>query len=244
MRTGLIADIHGNLFALRAVLAELDRLGADRVVCLGDVATPGPWPAETIALLMERGIQTVRGNTDEWLLARNPTAVSDTPVMNALNTWAAARLGPGSASWLRGLPMRRQVDVAGRALALCHGSPRSTTEVISAVTPPDEVAAMLNGVEATILAGGHTHVQLLRNTGDTVLVNPGSVGLGGVGPGTPDLPLSQPATGAEFAVIEGTSDRSSVSFHQLPLDIEAMIAVARRTGMPHHDWWASLWAIP
>ncbi len=242
MRIGLIADIHGNAFALRAVLAELDRIGVDRILCLGDVATPGPWPAETISLLMERQIETVLGNTDEWLLATNPAAVSDIPLMNAINVWAASRLGPESAAWLASLPMRRTVVVGDTSVALIHGSPRSTTEVISAITPPDELEAMLTGIEATIVAGGHTHVPLLRNTGNLTVVNPGSVGLGGVGPGTPDLPPSRPASGADFAVLEMPNDgRVEVSFRHLPLDVAGMLAMARGTGMPDVDGWAALW---
>jgi predicted phosphodiesterase len=214
----------------------------DRIVCLGDVASPGPWPAETISLVMERGIQAVRGNTDDWLLTSGPGRVSDIPIMNRVNAWAAARLGPGALAWVAALPLLRRIEVEGAALALFHGSPRSTTEVISAITPPGEIAAMLAGIDAPIVAGGHTHVQLLRNTEDALIINPGSVGLGGTGPGTADLPASRPATGAELAVVEVAAGRRSVEFHRVELDIEAMIEAARETGMPDVDGWASLWA--
>jgi putative phosphoesterase len=244
MRIGLIADIHGNAFALRAALAALDRLGVDRILCLGDVATPGPWPAETIHLLMERRIESVRGNTDEWLLARNPAAVSDIPSMNAVNVWATTRLGPAGVAWLRALPMHRTYEIEGTSLLLSHGSPRSTTEVIAATTPADALMAMFDGVPGDVRIGGHTHVQLLRNAGCAVYVNPGSVGLGGTGPGTPDLPPSRPAVAAELAVLEIAGGSRSVAFHRLPLDIPGMLSMARGAGMPEFDGWASLWASP
>lgn len=241
MRLGLIADIHGNVFALRAVLDALDRAGVDAIYCLGDVASPGPWPAETIALLAERQIPSVLGNTDEWLLADDPARASDIPVMNAVNAWAAARLDSDMRDWLAALPMVRTVEIAGTALALFHGSPRSTTEVIAVTTPRRSLMAMLEGIDAGLVAGGHTHVQMLRTESGRTLLNPGSIGLGGTGPGTPDLPPSRPAGGAELAVMEIVEGAVSVAYHHLPLDVPAMIAAAREPGMPDLDGWAALW---
>lgn len=241
MRTGLIADIHGNLFALREALAALDRHGVDRIACLGDIASPGPWPAETVALLIERDVVAVRGNTDDWLLAPDPGRVSDAAAMNAINAWAAARLDPAAMAWLAGLPLTRALDIDGTALTLFHGSPRGTEEVIAATTPRRPLGEMLAGVPAGIAAVGHTHLQLLRTTATWTLLNPGSVGLGGTGPGTPDLPPTQPVDAAELAVLEVAGSAIAVTFHHLPLDIPAMLAAARETGMPHLDWWSALW---
>ncbi len=241
MRLGLVADIHGNLFALREALAALDRIGVDRIACLGDVATPGPWPAETIALLMERAIPVVRGNTDDWLLAANPAAVSDTAAMNAINAWAREQLTPTALAWLAELPLTRDIDARGTSLTLYHGSPRSTEEVVGPTTPKRSLAKMLDGTPAGIAAGGHTHLQMLRTQGAWTLINPGSVGLGGTGPGTPDLPPTRPVDSAQLAVLEIAGSAIRVSFLSLPLDVPAMLAAAGETAMPHLDWWSSLW---
>ena len=242
MRIGLIADIHGNLHALDAVLAELDRIAVDRIVCLGDVASPGPWPAEVVALLMEREIPCVLGNTDQWLLAETPASVSDTQYMNEINEWAVARLSDAMVDWLRAMPMRRMLRVGPEALACWHGSPRSTMETVSSLTPANALDALLADVDADIVACGHTHVQMLRRTESTTLINPGSVGLGGTGPGTSDLPHPQPVSGAEFAVLEPGTAGVSVCFHHIELDIAAMLEAAGTTGMPHLTAWASLWS--
>jgi putative phosphoesterase len=241
MRIGLIADIHGNLFALREALTALDRHGVDRIVCLGDVASPGPWPAETIALLMERDIPAVRGNTDDWLLAADPAAVSDTAAMNAINAWVAARLELPAVAWLTDLPLTRDIDADDTTLTLFHGSPRGTEEVIAATTPKRPLAAMLDGVPPGIAAGGHTHLQMLRTTAAWTVVNPGSIGLGGTGPGTPDLPPSRPVRAAELAVLEVAGSAISVTYLHLPLDTPAMLAAAAATGMPGLESWSSLW---
>jgi predicted phosphodiesterase len=190
---------------------------------------------------MGRDIPTVRGNTDDWLLADDPAAVSDTAAMNAINAWAAARLEPPAMAWLADLPLTRDIDADGTTLTLFHGSPRGTEEVIAATTPKRPLAAMLDGVPPGIAAGGHTHLQLLRTTAAWTLVNPGSIGLGGTGPGTPDLPPPRPVDGAELAVLDIAGSAISATFLHLPLDIPAMLAAARATGMPHLDRWASLW---
>ena len=79
MRIGLIADIHGNADALRAVLNELDSLRLDHLVCLGDVAVLGPEPREVVRLLMDAGCAVVRGNTDAWLLDEPSDAIPPSP---------------------------------------------------------------------------------------------------------------------------------------------------------------------
>lgn len=242
MRIGLIADIHGNLYALDAVLAELDRIAVERILCLGDVASPGPWPAEVIALLTEREIPCVLGNTDQWLLAETPASVSDTQYMNEINAWAATRLSDAMFNWLRAMPMQRSLRVGAETLACWHGSPSSTTETVSSLTPANALDAMLADGEADMVACGHTHVQMLRRTASATLINPGSVGLGGTGPGTSDLPRPQPVSGAEFAVLETGTAGVSVCFHHIELDIAAILEAAGTTGMPHLTGWASRWS--
>jgi len=242
MRLGLIADIHGNLFALREVLRELDRLEVERVYSLGDLATPGPWPAEVMALLIGRGIHSVMGNTDQWLLASADDVVSDSPRMNEIAHWAAAMLGDAWLGEIAALPMYRTIELAtGTVAALFHGSPASTEEVFSALTPSSEISGALARIGAAVGVGGHTHVPMVRDLGSAVMVNPGSVGLGGIGPGTPDLPPPRPVSTACYAVMTVSDGSIDTELRSIELDIPRMFAEAERTGMPHLDWWASLW---
>lgn len=245
MRIGLIADIHGNLVALDAVLAALDRAALDRLICLGDVAALGPRPAEVLARLRERACPIVLGNTDAWLLATppdDPTAHSAPPIA-ALTRWAAARLGDADRALLRACPAVLTVPLGdGRDLLCCHGSPRSHDEVIAATTPDDALDAILDGQDAAIVVGGHTHVQLLRRHGERLIVNVGSVGLPGVGPGTPDLPANRAVAWAEYGIIDTTDGATAITLHRLPLDLAAILADARATSMPEYGWWRGLWA--
>src|SRR4051812_25927517 len=95
MRIGLIADIHGNYFALESVLQELIQEAVDQVVCLGDVGSLGPEPHEVIEWLRTIGCPTVLGNTDDWLLTPPVPAESDSRsphIEYEINAWCAEQI--------------------------------------------------------------------------------------------------------------------------------------------------------
>ena len=239
MRVGLIADIHGNLVALEMVLAELTEERIDRLVCLGDVAALGPRPAEVVARLRQLDCPTVLGNTDAWLLGD----VAPDADNAALNDWAVARLNDADRRYLRACPMTWELALdAATTLLCCHGSPRSYDEVIAAGTSPAELVALLDGRRPSLLAAGHTHRQLVRRDGELLFINPGSVGLPGVGPRHPLLELNRDVAWAEYAVLEAAAGRLRVELRRVPLDLDRMFADARASGMPDPAWWIDRWA--
>jgi putative phosphoesterase len=238
MKIGLIADIHGNLFALDAVLAELAAERVDRVVCLGDIALLGPRPSEVIGRLRSLDCPSVLGNVDALLLGHTAADQSD----EALTTWSAAQLSDADRAYLRACPMTLEVPLdTSVTLLACHGSPRSYYEVISAGTPPAELLAMIAEPRPALMAGGHTHRQLVRRDAETMFINPGSVGLPGVGPKHPLLELNRTISWAEYAVLDAHNGHLSVNLRRIPLDLDRMFADARASGMPDLDWWLSLW---
>jgi predicted phosphodiesterase len=160
MRVAALYDVHGNLPALEAVLAEVDREGVDAIVCGGDTCA-GPMPREALELLQERGARFVRGNADR-----------------ELGDWPAERLTGEQRALLGQLPLSvsLEVDELGGVL-FCHATPRSDEEIITRLTPEDEVASALEGVEEQTVVCGHVHVQYDRRIGERRVVNAGSVGL-------------------------------------------------------------------
>jgi predicted phosphodiesterase len=238
MRIGLISDIHGNLFALEAVLAELDRENLDDLICLGDVAALGPEPGAVVARLRALQCPTVMGNTDVWLLSP-PTAVAD-EIDRVLTPWCIAQCSDADLAYVRAFPPTIERPLGdGRTLLCFHGSPRSYDDVILSTTPDDTLDGMLKDTSAAILAGGHTHLQLLRRHGDAHLINVGSVGLPGVGPEAAQR--NRHVRWAEYAVIDVDGGRFDISLRRTPLAIDQMVARARASGMPAVDWWATLW---
>jgi putative phosphoesterase len=238
MRIGLIADIHGNLIALETVLAALAREQIDEIICLGDVAALGPQPREVIARLRTIGCPVVIGNTDGWLAAWPPDE-EISPAVFAVTEWCAAQLTRDEGAYIRAFPpvIEREVG-SGTALLCVHGSPRSYDDDIRATTPDDALDTMLAGARAGLIAGGHTHLQMLRRHGAMRLINPGSVGLPGVGPAPP---YNTDVHWAEYAVLDADGEHTDISLRRTPLDLPAMIAAAEASGMPQRAWWESRW---
>jgi len=219
MRIAVVSDIHANFVALGAVLADIAAERVDRVVCLGDLATLGPAPNRTLALLREQDWTFVRGNHDHYLYA--PELIyrhTDAEIVHRSVDWCRTRLSAGNRDFLEGLPTAPvRLECCGHTIVFCHGSPRSDIDDMLADTDPQELEAMLKGEkDAALVAGGHTHVQMRRHLGATQVVNAGSVGLpfvAFVNGGSPRIKAS-----AEFAVLEVRGDGVSAVLRQLPLD--------------------------
>lgn len=229
MRVALISDLHGNLTALETVLDDLARGRPERVLCLGDVAATGPQPRETVERLREVGCPVVMGNADDELLRPIPDAGDEEGRrIVEIDRWCAEQLAPEHLDYLREFRPTVEMPLGSDRTLLCfHGSPRSFDDAIIATTPEEELARMLSGHEAAVMAGGHTHEQFVRPHGKTTLLNPGSVG------------LNPPV--AEYALVHLHDGRLAVELHRLPLDTAKVRREALDSGMPHAGWWASLW---
>jgi putative phosphoesterase len=209
MRVAALYDIHGNLPALEAVVAELD---ADLVVVGGDVAS-GPFPAETLALLrsVPMEVRFVRGNADRVL---DLDEILD--AHRSARLWVAERLGEEDVRFLRELPL----DVVVEDVRFCHGAPGSDTEPITRVTSDERLRRLLRGVEERMVVCGHTHVQFDRSVASVRVFNAGSVGFPyEAEPGAYWLELAPEPV-----------------FHRTEYDVEKAIARIRATGHPNADW--------
>ena len=156
MRVAALYDVHANVPALEAVLAEVEREGVDAILFGGDL-TWGPEPHEALTLVRSlSGTRFVRGNCD-----REP------------DEWERASLTAAEVAFLQGLPGRQELD----GVLYCHATPRSDEEIVTPATPDEDVAEILAGVENSAVVVGHTHMQQDRRIGDVRWVNAGSVGM-------------------------------------------------------------------
>jgi putative phosphoesterase len=222
MRVALISDLHANVVALDAVLGDIARIGVDQIVCLGDVATLGPLPGATIQKLRDLACPCILGNHDEFLL--DPALIhsySEVPIIIDAVDWCRDQLSSEDLDFLRTFEPRREVSLDGGAtLLLFHGSPLSHLDDLLATTPPEEVDRMLGAHRATVMAGGHTHIQMLRQHRGMLLVNPGSLGMPFkeyVG-GRPPTLLDH----AEYAIVESSLQGIRVQLHRVALDKSAL----------------------
>ena len=175
MRVAALYDIHGNLPALEAVLADVEEAEPDVVLVGGDIVL-GPMPRETLELLLGLGERArfVRGNCDRLM----GEEITDGGLNADRARWSAAQLARGQRAWLAALSDTQSVDVDGLGPTLfCHGSPRSDEEILTAISSELRVAEAVAGVAEQIVVCGHTHVQFDRAAAGKRLVNAGSVGM-------------------------------------------------------------------
>ena len=209
MLVAAISDIHGNMPALEAVLADIAAEGVDEIVVVGD-SVSGPWPAEVFDLLEAVGARVVRGNADR--------AEEVARFSGELASWNAERLGAGRLSAVLAWPLTLALRVEGLGdVLVCHSTPASDTPIYTRITPDDELRAELGPVEADVLLCGHTHMQYDRTLSSGLrVVNPGSVGMPYEG-----------ARGAYWALLG-----PDVVFRRSDYDIEACVAAIRVLGAP------------
>ncbi|WP_285665066.1 metallophosphoesterase family protein [Actinorhabdospora filicis] len=173
----VLSDVHANVPALTAVLAEPEVAAADRIVFLGDL-TWGPEPHETIAMVRALGERAtcVRGNADRAVL---DYARTDRVPERPRDTWMPARHTAADLDFVAAFHFTVVAEIDGLgAVRFCHGSPRSDTEAITPATAEERFVTLMAGVPEAILVSGHTHLQFDRAVGtDWRSVNPGSVGL-------------------------------------------------------------------
>lgn len=186
MRVGLISDVHGNTVALDAVLEDISHRKADLIVCLGDLAANGPDPVGAVERLAELDCPVVKGNTDADMVNvpdcwHDPATVGTPETARQvieISLWCADQLSDQHKRFLASLVATVEIDLgeAGRLLGF-HGSPQSAADIITAATSPDELDQILAGTNQAFLAGGHTHVPMIRRHRNQTIINPGSVGL-------------------------------------------------------------------
>jgi predicted phosphodiesterase len=244
MTIALIADIHGNLAALKAVLDALWAEPPDQIVCLGDVAATGPQPREVLRRLQGLGCLVVMGNADAELLdvpSPAPKTDEDARRITDIDRWCAAQLDDGDRAFLASFQPTVEISLGEeRSLLCCHGSPRSYDDIINATTPDDELGGMIAGRDATIIAGGHTHIRMLRAYRGREIVNPGSVGL--AHRFFPDGNVRVPPW-AEFALLsQADTGAVSVDFRRVSYDRDATVRAMSEREMPHAAWWAADWS--
>lgn len=236
MRLALISDIHANLPALDAVFAEIDRRAVDATWHLGDLVGYAPWPNETVRRIRERGVAGVAGNYDSTVGHgyKHCGCQYEDPVQEAQShesfAWTCGHTGEDEKRWLRTLPFRLDVRIAGGhaggpSLVLVHGAPTLNTVYWRADRSDDFARQMIGlaGAKAgDLLAFGHTHVPWSREVDGVRLVNTGSVG--------------RPKDGdwrAGFVQLTHSAGGWEVEFVRVPYDLETARAGILASTLPH-----------
>jgi putative phosphoesterase len=228
-RVALISDQHANDIAFEAVADDIERIGVDQVVCLGDVAQGGAQPVEALARLRRLGAETVLGNADDFLLevpTDSPEEITESQL--AVREWTLRRLAPEDIDLIRGFRATIELEIEGRRLLCFHGSPRSYDDVLLPEADGVDLAPWIADVD--LLIGGHTHRQWTRQIGRALFVNPGSVGLAFDQHQSEDDVRIRPV--AEYAIAFVTGAAVSIDFRRIPYSLEELREVVIASGRP------------
>lgn len=232
-RVAVISDVHGNVSALRAVLADIEARGIERVLNLGDVVGKGPRGSEAVKLCREACEVTVRGNWDTFISAEANQRWKHTQ-------WVRDELGDDEIAWLASLPNVHDLVMSGHRIRLFHASQTSEFHRVHFDHTREEFRAMFTNTDFTgdftagrqdagarpdVVGYGDIHGAYLEVDEGLMLFNAGAVG----------NHLDAPS--APYAVLEGVLDSPeaapfSISFPRVPYDIESEVAVGFELGMP------------
>jgi len=230
-RIAVISDIHGNLTALEAVIADLRRQSPDLVFHLGDLAANGYRPAEALDRIRELGWDGVLGNTDEMLW--RPDLLSDVagraPGRSALRRVlfeeiaprTAELIGPGRLAWLKNLPTNRRVA----NISLIHATAADLWHAPSAQAADEEIHAAFDSLGTPIVVYGHIHHAYIRAVGQRTVANTGAVGISYDG---------DPR--ASYILV----DEGKLQVRRVEYDVEEEVRGLLSSGYPRADWLAKM----
>ena len=228
MRYAFFSDIHSNIFALEAVLADVADVGVDQRYVLGDLVGYAPWPNEVLDRLRNEAIPIVMGNYDDGTgFGRDECGCAYThPVEKALGdagfAWTKAHTSEANTAWLRTLAPQIRFEADGLRFLLVHGSPRKMNEYLYEDKPDSTFARIAADANADVIVCGHTHRPYDKTVGTTRFINDGSAG--------------KPKDGdprACWALVETSPAGVSVAFRRVDYDIDAAAQGILASDLPH-----------
>lgn len=228
MRIALFSDVHSNLPALEAVLADIGAAGVDERFVLGDLVGYAPWPDEVLELLQSERIPGVMGNYDDGTgFDRDECGCAYIdPTEKALGDrsfeWTKAHTSAVNKAWLRSLSPEIRFEADGHRFLLVHGSPRRINEYLFEDKPDATFARIATGAKAEVIACGHTHRPYVKTIGDARFINDGSAG--------------KPKDGdprACWALLETSAADVRVEFRRVVYDVERAAHAIEASDLPH-----------
>ena len=229
-RIAVIADIHGNLPALQAAAEDITRRGIDTVVNLGDHASGPLWPHETVAFLMQQSWLQIAGNCDRQLVQQAPAD------HGASDRFAFERLTQEEREWIAALPA---TATAFADMHVFHGTPSDDAAYLLETVENgqvrlargSELTQRLGSFTAKVMLCGHSHIPRIVRTSESLLINPGSIGLPAYEHDQPELHAMETGSpDARYAIVEQAEHGWRAELVAVPYDHRAAAKQAWQQG--------------
>lgn len=237
MKLAILSDIHSNVFALEAVIADAQKQSVDLMINLGDILYGPIAPKATYDLLMQHEFVTISGNQDRQIHEANADDIASNPTMKFI----IDDLGTNPIDWMRSLPFDMQLS---GDIYLCHGAPDDDLVYLlenvelgyARLRSDSEIKKLLNGKQSKLICCGHTHTpRTVSLTTGQLFINPGSVGLQAY---TDDEPVLHSMENfhsmASYTVIEETGDSWNIKHLKVPYDVSQAVAECKKRN--RLDW--------
>jgi putative phosphoesterase len=229
-----VSDIHGNILALEAVVADIKRKVVDVIVNLGDHLSGPLWPKETAEFLMQQEWIQISGNHDRQLIIQDPHihGLSDAYAFNAI--------GDVEKEWLKKLPAIVTMD---NDILLFHGTPSNDSEYLletvehgrARLASQSEIKERIGDSNSTVMLCGHTHVQRVVKHNNILIVNPGSVGLPAYEDDSPEYHIIESGSpDARYAILNYDNNNWNVELISVPYDFQKAVEKAKKNN--RSDW--------
>jgi predicted phosphodiesterase len=232
-RIALLSDIHGNLPALDAVLADIDAAGVAERYCLGDLVGYGPDPSGVIDRIRATGIPTILGNYDEGIAQRRGECGCHYATEQARADGAASYafteplVDDEHAAWLNTLPHEIRLDHGGLRILLAHGSPRKINEYLLPDRTDAQLARLAAGAGTDVVCVGHVHIPYHR-----VLAGASGQAVHYVSAGSVGKPKDGDWRACWTELLLGDAGQVEAFFHRVEYDIDAVATAMRAAGLP------------
>lgn len=229
MRLAVISDIHGNIHALESVLADIDSLSVDQIICLGDLVGYGVFPNEVIERVRDRDIPTIMGNYDDGVgfdrddcgcVYRDP---EDDRLGKLSLMWSREHTTEDNKAFLRNFEASRRETIYRQELLFVHGSPRRMNEYLYEDRPEETFMRIAKSEIAHMIFFGHTHLPYQKSVNGTTFINTGSVGK--PKDGNPD---------AGYVLLSLSKQDCLVEFRRVSYDYLSAAQAIRDSEMPDH----------
>ena len=226
MKIAIISDVHGNLPALEAAVADACARGAKRIICAGDLVGYGPFPSEVCGFVAANRIDCVSGNFDRKTIESIDNPGFFNRKMNARKRkvldWTLKHVDGRAQGLLRSLPQKIELKAAGHEMLIVHGSPDSDVDTIYPSITSRGLESKLGGIRPGILACGHTHIPFARRMRGMLVVNCGSAGFPVDGDPRPSFAMLELARGK----------RPSARIFRYSYDVSLVVKAIARNRLP------------